>query len=335
MRRLSAVIAFVLGLTGAQGAELTRILVGFPPGQATDTVARLLAERLGPALGENIIIENRPGQGGSAALASLLQSPPDGHTMVLAPLASLVVNPHMYRAVTYRTLKDFAPVALVADLPLLLVVNPSLPVKTVPELIAYAKANPDKLTHPSSGNGTLSHLGMEVFKQRAGISILHVPYRGSVPAMVDLMGGIVNVAMDTVPVTEPFIRDGKMRLIASAYGKRVPGFPGYADGGGAGISGRRFFGLARHRRSRRDTERPGRSAQRGGQGHRAVARDHREVRHPGSDTARARTRRVRRISRRRGRALERGGEIVRREDRVVGRCARKTLGSLGQRRPLA
>jgi tripartite-type tricarboxylate transporter receptor subunit TctC len=110
-------------------------------------------------------------------------------------------------------------------LPVLLVVNPSLPVKTVSELIAYAKANPDKLSHPSSGNGTLSHLGMELFKQRAGITILHVPYRGSVPAMVDLMGGIVNVAMDTVAVTEPFIRDGKMRLIASAYGKRVAAFP--------------------------------------------------------------------------------------------------------------
>ncbi len=145
--------------------------------------------------------------------------------MVLAPLASLVVNPHMYRTVGYDTFKDLAPVALVADLPLLLVVNPSLPIKSVPELIAYAKANPEKLTHPSSGNGTLSHLGMEVFKQRAGITILHVPYKGSPPAMNDLMAGVVNVAMDTVTVTEPFIRAGKMRLLASAYSKRVPSFP--------------------------------------------------------------------------------------------------------------
>jgi tripartite-type tricarboxylate transporter receptor subunit TctC len=225
MRCLLAVTALVLSLTGVQGAELTRILVGFPPGQATDTIARLLAERLGPSLGENVIIENRPGQGGSSALASLLQSAPDGHTMVLAPLASLVVNPHMYKTVGYDTFKDLAPVALVADLPLLLVVNPSLPVKTVPELIAYAKANPDKLENPSSGNGTLSHLGMEVFKQRAGISILHVPYRGSVPAMVDLMAGVVDVAMDTVAVTEPFIRAGQLRLIASAYSRRAPAFP--------------------------------------------------------------------------------------------------------------
>ncbi len=226
MRRIwIAAIALGLTLASAQGATVTRILVGFPPGQATDLVARLLADRLAPMLGESVIVENKPGQGGSLALASLSQSPPDGHTMVLAPLASLVVNPHMYKSVSYDIFKDLAPVALVADLPLLLVVNPSLPVKTVPELIAYAKANPDKLSHSSSGNGTLSHLGMELFKQHAGITILHVPYRGSVPAMVDLMGGIVQVAMDTVAVTEPFIRAGKMRLIASAYGKRVAAFP--------------------------------------------------------------------------------------------------------------
>ena len=226
MRRLLiAVTVVVLNLSGAHSAELTRILVGFPPGQATDLIARLLSERLGPALGETVIVENRPGQGGSIALASLSQSPPDGHTMVLAPLASLVVNPHLYKSTGYDTLKDLAPVALVADLPLLLVVNPSLPVTSVPELIAYARANPEKLANPSSGNGTLSHLGMEVFKQRAGIAILHVPYRGSVPAMTDLMTGIVQVAMDTVAATEPFIRAGKLRLIGSAYSNRVAAFP--------------------------------------------------------------------------------------------------------------
>jgi tripartite-type tricarboxylate transporter receptor subunit TctC len=226
MRRLLiAFIALFVTLANTHAAELNRILVGFPPGQATDLVARLLAEKLGPALGETVIVENRPGQGGSIVLASLASSPPDGHTMVLAPLASMVVNPHMYKSVGYDSLKDFAPVALTCDLPILMVVNPSLPVNNVAELIAYAKAHPDKLSHPSSGNGTLSHLGMEVFKQRAGITIQHVPYRGSPPAMTDLMTGIVQVAMDTVAVTEPFIRAGKMRLIASAYGKRVPSFP--------------------------------------------------------------------------------------------------------------
>jgi tripartite-type tricarboxylate transporter receptor subunit TctC len=220
-----ALTALLLGVSGARGAEVTRILVGFPPGQATDMVARLVADRLAPLLGESVIVENRPGQGGSIVLGSLVQAPADGHTMVLAPLASMVVNPHMYKSISYDIFRDFAPVAQVADLPLLLVTNPSLPVKTVPELIAYAKANPGKLSNPSSGNGTLSHLGMELFKQKAGISIVHVPYRGSPPAMVDLMGGLVDVAMDTVPVTEPFVRAGKLRLIASAYGQRVPAFP--------------------------------------------------------------------------------------------------------------
>ena len=226
MRRLlmAITVALIAGAS-AHAAEITRILVGFPPGQATDTVARLLADRLAPALGETVIVENRPGQGGSIALASLSQSPADGRTMVLAPLASMVVNPHMYKTVGYDISRDLAPVALVADLPLLLVVNPSVPVKTVAELVAYAKAHPDKLSNPSSGNGTLSHLGMEVFKQSAGITILHVPYRGSPPAMTDLMAGTVNVAMDTVAVTAPFIRAGKMRLIASAYSKRVASFP--------------------------------------------------------------------------------------------------------------
>jgi tripartite-type tricarboxylate transporter receptor subunit TctC len=224
-RALVAVVALALMFADARAAELTRILVGFPPGQATDLIARILAERLAPMLGETVIVENRVGQGGSIALAALAQAPSDGHTMVLAPLASMVVNPHLYKSVGYDIHKDFAPVALIADLPLLMVVNPSLPITNVAELIVYAKANPDKLSNPSSGNGTLSHLGMEVFKQRAGISILHVPYRGSPPAMTDLMTGIVSVAMDTVAVTEPFIRAGKMRLIASAYGKRVPAFP--------------------------------------------------------------------------------------------------------------
>jgi tripartite-type tricarboxylate transporter receptor subunit TctC len=223
---IAALLAtFLFSTMPARAAEMTRIIVGFPPGQATDLVARLIADRLGPLLEETVIVENRPGQGASFALSILAKQPADGHTMVLAPLASLVSNPHLYKHIGYDTLKDFAPVALVADLPLLLVVNPSLPVKTVQELISYAKAHPDKLAHSSSGNGTLSHLGMVDFQQRAGIKMLHVPYKGSMAAMTDLIAGRVNVAMDTVTVTQPFIRDGRMRLIASASAKRVAAFP--------------------------------------------------------------------------------------------------------------
>src|SRR5215475_9465565 len=132
MRRLLvAAIALFVTLADARAAELTRILVGFPPGQATDFVARLLADKLGPLLGETVIVENRPGQGGSIVLASLASATPDGHTMVLAPLASMVVNPHLYKSVGYDSLKNFAPVALTCDLPMLMVVNPSLPVNNV------------------------------------------------------------------------------------------------------------------------------------------------------------------------------------------------------------
>jgi tripartite-type tricarboxylate transporter receptor subunit TctC len=118
-----------------------------------------------------------------------------------------------------------APVTLVCDLPMLFVVNPSLPVKNVAELIAYAKANPDKINYSSSGNGTLSHLGMEDFKRRAGVSLMHVPYRGSPPAMTDLVAGVVGAGIDTATVTQPFIQAGSLRLIASAYSQRVPAFP--------------------------------------------------------------------------------------------------------------
>jgi len=241
-RIIVAALAMVVAmLPTAQAAEVSRIVVGFPAGQATDIVARLIAERIGPLLGETLIVENRPGQGGSIALAALAKSQPDGRTMVLAPLASLVANPHLYKSVGYDSLKDFAPVALIADLPMLLVVNPSMPVKTVPELIAYAKANPDKINYSSSGNGTLSHLGMEDFKRRAGIAMLHVPYRGSPPAMTDLMAGVVNAGMDTVTVTQPFIQSGGLRLIASAYSKRVPEFPDTPTMAEQGFPG---FGLA-------------------------------------------------------------------------------------------
>jgi len=248
MKKLLFVLAFCCAsLAHAQSAKVTRIYVGFPPGQATDLIARLLAERLGPAIGETVIVENRPGQGGSLVLGQLAKMPADGSNLVLAPLASMVANPHLYRkGINYDSRKDFEHVALVADLPLLMVCNPSMPFKTLPEMIAYAKANPDKLSHPSSGNGTLSHLGFEDLKRRAGIQILHVPYQGSPRAMADLVGGAVQVAMDTITVTRPLIESGRLRLLASAYGTRLPDFadtPTIAEQGFPGFSLSAWLGI--------------------------------------------------------------------------------------------
>lgn len=246
-RLLTAIIALALCAPAfAQTGKVVRILVGFPPGQATDLVGRILAERLGPALGETVIVENRPGQGGSVALAALAKAPPDGSTMMLSALASLVTNPHLYKSVGYDTLKDFEPIALVADLPLLLVTHPSVPAQTLPELIAYAKANPDKLAHSSSGNGTLSHLAMEDLKRRAGITILHVPYQGSARAMTDLLAGAVTVGMDTIAVTQPHIQAGKMRLIAVGTTNRLPAFadtPTIGEQGFLGFNASAWLGL--------------------------------------------------------------------------------------------
>jgi len=211
--------------TQAPAGKVTRILVGFPAGQATDQVARLVAERLTATLGHSVIVENRPGQGGSIVLGQLARSPADGSVLTLSALAAYSVNPYLYKTVQYDSVRDFDPVSLVADLPLALVVHPSVPANSLKELVDYAKANPDKLAHSSSGNGTLSHLLMEDFKQRAGIRVLHVPYQGSPPAMVDLIAGNVQVGLDTVTVTQPHVKSGKLKIVAAGTRERLAAFP--------------------------------------------------------------------------------------------------------------
>jgi tripartite-type tricarboxylate transporter receptor subunit TctC len=221
-----AAAALCLGASApAQAQKTVRMLVGFPAGQTTDLVARIVAERLATALGYPVIVENRPGQGGSLALGLLAKSPADGSVMSISALASFVANPHLYKSVPYNTLKDFDPVALILDIPIVMVTHPSLPVASVADLVKYAKDNPDKLTHSSSGNGTISHLAMEDFKRRAGIKIVHAPYQGSAKAMLDLMAGNVQVAMDAVAVTQTHIQAGKMRLLAVGSSKRMSLYP--------------------------------------------------------------------------------------------------------------
>ena len=222
---LGAALGTLPAASRAQSGAVTRILVGFPPGQATDQVARLIAERLVSALGSPVIVENRPGQGGSLALAQLARAPADGSVLTLSALAGYSVNPYLYKSVQYDSVRDFAPIAMVADLPLALAVHPSVPANTLAELVAYARANPEKLAHCSSGNGTLSHLLMEDLKQRAGIRILHVPYQGSPKAMVDLIAGNVQVGLDTVTVVQPHVKAGRLRMIAAGTKSRLAAFP--------------------------------------------------------------------------------------------------------------
>jgi len=201
--------------------KVTKILVGFPPGQATDIVARLMAEKMQAVTGENYIVDNKPGQGGSIAMGQLAKSPNDGSTMMLTHMSAVATNPHLYRSVPYDSLKDYEAVGLVGDLPFVLVCHPSLPFNDAQGLVAYAKANPGKLTNASSGNGTVSHLAMEELKRRAGIDIVHVPYKGSAPGLTDVVAGNVSLALETAAGVQAFVQGGKLRALGAATASRL------------------------------------------------------------------------------------------------------------------
>lgn len=224
---LAGAAAACCGTGAARAAAATgktvRILVGFPPGQATDIVARMLAEKLAAETGDNYIVENKPGQGGSLGLGQLAKAPNDGSVMMLAHMSAVATNPHMYKSVAYDSTKDFSAIGLVGDLPFVLVANPSMPFKNVAELIAYAKANPGKLTNASSGNGTVSHLAMEEFKRFAGVDIVHVPYQGSSRGLTDVMAGAVSIALETAAATKPLIESGKLRFLGAGSAQRLDG----------------------------------------------------------------------------------------------------------------
>lgn len=192
-----------------------RILVGFPPGQATDVIARLLAERLGEKPGWPMLVENRPGQGGSLAAAAAAQSAPDGHTLLLTATAPLATNPNLYASVGYDSARDFAPITLVANLPFVLVVNPAVPARTLPELIAHVRANPGRVTFGTPGNGTTAHLITMMFARAAGgLEMTHVPYRGAAQSMTDLLAGRLDFLFETEVFALPHIQAGRVRAVA-------------------------------------------------------------------------------------------------------------------------
>lgn len=207
----------------AQGypARSLRLVVGLAPGGATDIIARLIGEWLSARLGQSVVIENRPGAGGSVAAEMVLRSPADGYTLFLASSAN-VINPQNDKA---NIVRESAPVAMIGQEPIILSVNPSLPVKTLPEFIAYARANPGKLSMASPGNGTVPHIAGELFKLMAGVDMVHVPYRGGAPALTDLMGGQVQVAFMGPAASTSFIKAEKIRALAVTSKTRMAAFP--------------------------------------------------------------------------------------------------------------
>jgi tripartite-type tricarboxylate transporter receptor subunit TctC len=201
-----------------------RIVVGFPPGGPTDIGARLIGQWLSERLGQPFIVDNRPGAANNIATEAVAHAAPDGYTL-LAAVGSNTINPALYPDLNFDFIRDFAMIAGIYRSPLVLEVIASLPIHSVPELIAYAKANPGKVTLASFGTGTVSHIAGEYFKMNAGIDMVHVPYRGSAPMVTDLIGGQVQAAFDNLPASMPYIKDGRLRVLGVTSTARWPALP--------------------------------------------------------------------------------------------------------------
>jgi tripartite-type tricarboxylate transporter receptor subunit TctC len=199
-------------------------VVPFPPGGAMDVMARTLGEKLSKSMKQPVVVENRPGAGGAIGSGVVARSEPDGHTLMIVSVGH-AVNPSLYPKLPYDATKDFEPVSLVGIVPNILVAHPSLKAGNVKELITLAKSQPGKLTYASAGNGTTIHLAAELFNSMAGVDIMHVPYKGSAPAVTDLMGGQVNIMFDSVSSAKPYIESGKLKALAVTTTKRSSVFP--------------------------------------------------------------------------------------------------------------
>jgi len=201
-----------------------RVIVGFAPGQAIDIATRIIAQRLSERLGQQFVVENRPGAGGNIATEITVRAPPDGYTL-LAIGSNNLINATLYQKLLYDFGRDIAPVASVYQVPQVMEVNPAFPAKTVPAFIAYAKAHPREISFSSAGNGSVAHVTGELFKMMTGVNMLHVPYRGAPPALTDLIAGQVQVMFDNMPSSIEHIRAGRLRALAVTAATRVPALP--------------------------------------------------------------------------------------------------------------
>jgi len=223
-----------------------RVIVPFPASGATDLVARVVAQRVAQDLGQQMVVDNRPGAGGTIGAAEAAKAQPDGYTLLLTTSSTHAISPHLMPRLAYDPRKDFTPVAHLADAPSVLLVTNSLPVKTVGELIAYGKAHPGKLNYATSGNGTIVHLNAAAFSAQAGIEMMHVPYKGTALAIPDLVTGQTHVLFDSLPTGMPHVKGGRLRALAVTSEKRsalAPELPTMAESGLPGYSSVTWFGV--------------------------------------------------------------------------------------------
>ena len=230
----------------AYPSKPVRLIVPFPPGGAVDAVARVVADRLSQSLGQQVVIDNRGGAGGTIGAAAAATAPADGYTLFIGTASTHGTNANLYSKLSYDPVKDFAPISLLVTTPFILVTHPAVPAKNAAELVALAKASPGKLNYGSYGNGSSNHLAAELFRAQAGIEIVHVPYRGAAPAIQDLMAGQIQFMFDSFPTSNPHIQAGSIRLIGVGGEKRsslLPNVPTVAESGLAGYAAGTWFGL--------------------------------------------------------------------------------------------
>ncbi len=256
MRSLPIFSFIVAAFVAAQGAAARaqanypnhpiQLVVTVPPGGAADIIARVIGAKLADALGQPVVINNRGGAGGTTAAAQVAKSDPDGYTLLLNTIATHGIGPHIYAKLGYDPVRDFAPVILIAKLPLIMAINAELPARSVADVIALAKAKPGELTFSSSGSGGAPHLAGELFKNLTGTDVQHIPYRGSGPAVIDLMAGRITMMFDATPSLLPNIEAGKLRPIAAASPQRhrlLPDVPSFAELGYPGMDIALWYGI--------------------------------------------------------------------------------------------
>jgi tripartite-type tricarboxylate transporter receptor subunit TctC len=236
-----ALCAFTATAAEPYPSQPIKWVVPFPPGGAMDAMARTLGERLSVSMKQAVIIENRPGAGGAIGSGMVAKAPPDGHTMLIVSIGH-AVNPSIYPKLPYDATRDFEPVSLVGVVPNLLVAHPSVKANNVKELIALAKAQPGKLSYASAGNGTTVHLAAELFNSMAGVDIMHVPYKGSAPAVTDLMGGQVDIMFDSLSSARPYVESGKLKALAVTTSTRSSVFPTVPTVAESGLPGYELSG---------------------------------------------------------------------------------------------